>query len=95
MSTIKSITAIPLSFPLPEGKTVVVGIGQTIKRDAVIVRVESDNDICMTMSIQNTSVSCNIVLLRIDIYEFLSFFLVSCIWSGTKHWIFWTLADCE
>jgi len=45
MSTIKSITAIPLSFPLPEGKTVVVGIGQTIKRDAIIVRVETESGV--------------------------------------------------
>ena len=36
------ITAIPLSFRLPEGQTVTVGIGATIKRDAIIVRVETD-----------------------------------------------------
>jgi len=42
MSRIKSIQAIPLSFRLPEGKTVKLGIGSTIKRDAIIVRVETE-----------------------------------------------------
>lgn len=36
------ITAIPLSYRLPEGKTVVVGVGATIKRDTIIVKVETD-----------------------------------------------------
>lgn len=39
---IARITAIPLSFRLPEGKTVTVGIGATIKRDAIVVRVDTD-----------------------------------------------------
>jgi L-alanine-DL-glutamate epimerase-like enolase superfamily enzyme len=39
---ITRITAIPLSYRLPEGKTVKVGIGATIKRDAIVVRVETD-----------------------------------------------------
>ncbi len=38
---ITSITAIPLSFRLPEGKTVTMGVGSTTKRDAIIVRVET------------------------------------------------------
>lgn len=39
------ITAIPISFRLPEGKTVTMGIGSTTKRDAIIVRVETDEGI--------------------------------------------------
>ena len=42
---ITSITAIPLSFRLPEGKTVTMGVGSTTKRDAVIVRVQTDEGI--------------------------------------------------
>ena len=38
---IQSITAIPLSFRLPEGKTVRLGVGATTKRDAIIVKVVS------------------------------------------------------
>ena len=39
---IARITAIPLSYRLPEGMTVAVGIGATIKRDTIIVKVETD-----------------------------------------------------
>jgi L-alanine-DL-glutamate epimerase-like enolase superfamily enzyme len=39
---ITSITAIPISYRLPEGKTVTMGIGSTTKRDAIIVRVQTD-----------------------------------------------------
>ena len=42
---ITSIKAIPLSFRLPEGKTVTMGIGSTLKRDAIIVRVETSEGI--------------------------------------------------
>ncbi len=42
---ITAITAIPLSFRLPEGKTVTMGIGSTSKRDAIIVRVETSEGI--------------------------------------------------
>ena len=42
---ITSITAIPLSFRLPEGKTVTMGVGSTTKRDAIIVRVQTDEGI--------------------------------------------------
>lgn len=35
-------TAIPLSYRLPEGKTVRLGVGATTKRDTIIVRVETD-----------------------------------------------------
>lgn len=39
---ITRITAIPLSYRLPEGQTVKVGVGATTKRDAIVVRVETD-----------------------------------------------------
>jgi L-alanine-DL-glutamate epimerase-like enolase superfamily enzyme len=39
---ITSITAIPLSYRLPEGKTVKLGVGATTKRDAIVVRVQTD-----------------------------------------------------
>jgi L-alanine-DL-glutamate epimerase-like enolase superfamily enzyme len=42
---ITKITAIPLSYRLPEGKTVTMGVGSTLKRDAIIVRVETDEGI--------------------------------------------------
>lgn len=42
---ITSITAVPLSYRLPEGKTVTMGVGSTIKRDAIVVRVETSEGI--------------------------------------------------
>lgn len=42
---ITKIMAIPLSYRLPEGKTVTMGVGSTLKRDAIIVRVETDEGI--------------------------------------------------
>ena len=45
MVQIRSIEAIPLSFRLPEGKTVRLGVGTTTKRDAIIVRVVSDDGV--------------------------------------------------
>ena len=42
---ITSINAIPLSFRLPEGKTVTMGVGSTTKRDTIIVRVETSEGI--------------------------------------------------
>jgi L-alanine-DL-glutamate epimerase-like enolase superfamily enzyme len=45
MSKIIGIKAIPLSFRLPEGKTVTLGIGSTIKRDTIIVRVETESGV--------------------------------------------------
>ncbi len=42
---ITRITAIPLSYRLPEGKTVTMGIGSTLKRDAIIIRVETSEGI--------------------------------------------------
>lgn len=42
---ITAIQAIPLSFKLPEGKTVTMGVGSTTKRDAIVVRVQTDEGI--------------------------------------------------
>ena len=42
---ITSIKAIPLSFRLPEGKTVTMGVGSTTKRDTIIVKVETSEGI--------------------------------------------------
>jgi L-alanine-DL-glutamate epimerase-like enolase superfamily enzyme len=42
---ITQITAIPLSYRLPEGKTVTMGIGSTTKRDTIMVRVETSEGI--------------------------------------------------
>lgn len=39
---ITAIQATPISFRLPEGKTVTMGVGSTTKRDAIIVRVQTD-----------------------------------------------------
>ncbi|RYX94365.1 MAG: mandelate racemase/muconate lactonizing enzyme family protein [Comamonadaceae bacterium] len=42
---ITKITAIALSYRLPEGKTVTMGVGSTVKRDAIIVKVETSEGI--------------------------------------------------
>jgi D-galactarolactone cycloisomerase len=42
---ITKITAYPISFPIPEGSTVSLGIGRAIKRDAVLVKVETSEGI--------------------------------------------------
>ncbi len=42
---ITAITAVPISFRLPEGKTVTMGVGSTTKRDAIVVRVQTDQGI--------------------------------------------------
>ena len=39
---IRQITAYPVSFPVPEEHQVTLGIGRTVKRDAVLVRVDTD-----------------------------------------------------
>lgn len=39
---IADIRSFPVSFPVPADKSVTLGIGRTVKRDAVIVRVETD-----------------------------------------------------
>jgi len=40
---IKTITATPVSFPVPEGTAVTLGIGRAVKRDAVLVKVETES----------------------------------------------------
>ena len=45
MNKILDITAIPLSYRLPEGKTVTLGIGRTIKRDTIVVRVRTHDGV--------------------------------------------------
>ncbi|MCB1510129.1 MAG: mandelate racemase/muconate lactonizing enzyme family protein [Hyphomicrobiaceae bacterium] len=42
---IAKITAIPISFPIPQDKMVSLGIGRAIKRDGVLVKVETDEGI--------------------------------------------------
>lgn len=39
---IADLRSFPVSFPVPADKSVTLGIGRTVKRDAVIVRVETD-----------------------------------------------------
>ncbi len=39
---IADIRAVPVSFPVPAEKSVRLGIGRSVKRDAVLVRVETD-----------------------------------------------------
>ena len=39
---IENVTAFPISFPIPEQHRVKLGIGETVKRDAVLVKVETD-----------------------------------------------------
>jgi len=45
---IARITAIPLSYRLPEGRTVKMGIGATTKRDTIVVRVQTDEGLPAT-----------------------------------------------
>ena len=40
---IADIRAVPISFPVPADKSVRLGIGRSVKRDAVLVRVETDD----------------------------------------------------
>ncbi|MCP5025199.1 MAG: mandelate racemase/muconate lactonizing enzyme family protein [Actinomycetia bacterium] len=42
---ITGITAYPISFPIPEERRVSLGIGQAVKRDAVLVKVETSEGI--------------------------------------------------
>ena len=39
---IANIVATPISFPIPDDKAVTLGIGRAVKRDAVLVKVETD-----------------------------------------------------
>jgi L-alanine-DL-glutamate epimerase-like enolase superfamily enzyme len=40
---IKDLTAYPVSFPIPADKGVTLGIGRAVKRDAVLVRIETES----------------------------------------------------
>ena len=40
---IADLRAVPISFPVPADKSVRLGIGRSVKRDAVLVRVETDD----------------------------------------------------
>lgn len=42
---IQDIRAFPLSFPIPENKSVRLGIGRSVKRDTVLVRIRTNNGI--------------------------------------------------
>lgn len=39
---IADLRAVPISFPVPADKSVTLGIGRSVKRDSVLVRVETD-----------------------------------------------------
>ena len=43
MERITNITAYPTSFPLPQNATVQLGIGRAVKRDAVVVKVQTES----------------------------------------------------
>jgi D-galactarolactone cycloisomerase len=42
---ITSLRAVPLSYRIPQGQNVTLGIGRAVKRDAVLVKVETDGGI--------------------------------------------------
>lgn len=42
---ITRIQAVPISYRVPEGQNVTLGIGRAVKRDAVLVRIETDEGI--------------------------------------------------
>jgi len=42
---IVKLEAIPISFPVPENKSVRLGIGRSVKRDSVLVRVETNDGV--------------------------------------------------
>nr|WP_205600952.1 hypothetical protein [Halomonas socia] len=42
---ITRIQAVPVSYRVPEGQNVTLGIGRAVKRDAVLVKVETDQGI--------------------------------------------------
>lgn len=42
---IRTIKAFPISYKVPQGQNVTLGLGRTIKRDAVLVKVETDEGI--------------------------------------------------
>jgi L-alanine-DL-glutamate epimerase-like enolase superfamily enzyme len=42
---IRSVTAVPISFKVPQGQNVTLGIGRAVKRDAVLVKIETDEGV--------------------------------------------------
>jgi D-galactarolactone cycloisomerase len=42
---IRTIKAVPISYRVPQGQNVTLGIGRAVKRDAVLVKVETDEGI--------------------------------------------------
>lgn len=40
---IRTVEAFPISFPLPPGESVTLGIGRTVKRDAVVVKITTED----------------------------------------------------
>ena len=54
---IADIRAVPVSFPVPADKSVRLGIGRSVKRDAVLVRVETDEFDALVTSIRERGVS--------------------------------------
>ena len=40
---IVNLVAYPVSFPIPEDRQVRVGLGKVVKRDAVLVKVETES----------------------------------------------------
>lgn len=40
---IVKLEAVPISFPVPENKSVRLGIGRSVKRDSVLVRIETED----------------------------------------------------
>lgn len=45
-AVITAVTAWPVSYAIPPAHQVALGIGRTVKRDAVLVRVDSDRGVC-------------------------------------------------
>ena len=45
---ITGLRAVPISFPVPEHQSVRLGIGRSVKRDAVLVRVQPHGPACHT-----------------------------------------------
>jgi L-alanine-DL-glutamate epimerase-like enolase superfamily enzyme len=42
---IRSVTAVPISFRVPQGQNVTLGIGRAVKRDSVLVKIETDEGV--------------------------------------------------
>lgn len=42
---IRSIKAVPISYRVPEGENPRLGIGRAVKRDAVLLKVQTDEGV--------------------------------------------------